>query len=293
VKRSAADVIRRGLEITVANWPLLLIRIGEHLLLVLMAIASIVAIVVPVAISAGLGKLNIDAPSVDMGDVILALLVQHWTLWLFILVVITFVLIVFVAIHSFVQAGSADVYIANEFTADLWIAGGKRGWLRIFWIYNIAWLYAGVVLLIPIIPVPFIIILSGESTGAIVAGCVLLALWAFFAILVGLATALWTMKAIALAMIRNLDARRALAEARHAIRSEIGAHFAVGFVMLVIWFGGSALIGMVTGVMSMGHATPLAIITAPAHIALSFVNAIFSAAIESWLLASFIAMTES
>ena len=91
-------------------------------------------------------------------------------------------------------------------------------------------------------------------------------------------------------MTRNLDARASLKEARRAIRAEPGSHFAVGFIMLVIWFGGTALIGTVSGVMSIGHATPLALLTAPLQIFVSLINAVFSSALESWFLASFISM---
>ena len=290
MKRSITEVIRRGFDLTIANWPLLLIRIAEHMLIGGLAVAAIVAIVIPIAVSAGLGHFNIDQPGDDVRGIILGLLMQHWMLLLFILLIISVVLIVFVAVHSFVQAGSAEVYLNGTFTVDRWMAGGKRGWLPVFWIYNIAWLFAGVVLLIPILPIPFVIAAMGESVAAIAGGCVILGLWAFFAVLIGLATALWTMKAIVVAMMRSLDARAALAEARRAIRAEPGAHFAVGFIMMVLWLGGTMLIGGISGAMSMGHATPLALLTAPAQIILSLFNAIFSAALESWFLASFISM---
>jgi len=291
VKRNAADVLRRGFEITVANWPLLLIRITEHILFVILAIASVVAIVVPIAVSAGLGHFEIDPDNPNgAAGIIAQALIDHWPLFLFVLVVITVVLIVFVAIHAFVQAGSAEVYVAGEFTADRFMAGGKRGWLPVFWIYNIAWLYAGVVLLVPVLPIPFIIYLIGESMASIVVGCLLLLVWGFFAVLVGLATVLWTMKAVVIAMTRNLPARESLTEAKRLIRLEPGAHFAVAFIMMVIWFGGSALIGMFSGFASIGHATPFAVLTAPLHLLLSLLNAVFSAGVESWFLASFISM---
>jgi len=299
VKRNAADVLRRGFEITVANWPLLLIRIAEHIVFFILAVASIVAIVVPIAVSAGLGHFEIDPDNPNgAAGIIAQALIDHWLLFLFVLVAITVVLIVFVAIHSFVQAGSAEVYVwgqapspvASTFTVDRFMAGGKRGWLPVFWIYNIAWLYAGVVLLVPVLPIPFIIYAIGESMAAIVVGCGLLLVWGCFAVLVGLATALWTMKAVVIAMTRNLPARASLTEAKRLIRLEPGAHFAVAFIMLVIWFGGSALIGMFSGVTSIGHATPFAVLTAPVHLLLSLLNAIFSAGVESWFLASFISM---
>jgi hypothetical protein len=294
VKRNAADVLRRGFEVTAASWPLLLIRIVEHIVMALMAIAAILAIIVPIAVSAGLGHFNFDNVDADsatgIANTIASALLEHWMLLVFILLVVTIVLFVFVAIHSFVQAGCAGVYVDGQFTMDRFLAGGRRGWWPVFWIYNIAWLYAGVVLLVPILPIPFIIILTHASTGAMVAGCLLLVLWAFFAIFVCLAAALWTMKAIVIAIARHLPAREALAEARREIRADPGSHLVVGFIMLVIWIGGASVIGMFSGVMSVGHATPLAIITAPTHVFLSLLNAIFSAGVESWFLATFVSM---
>lgn len=291
MKRDVAGVLRRGFELTSRNWPLLLIRVAEHILALIIAVASFIAIVVPVAVSIGLGGLKfIPADAGDIANTIVTALVAHWMLLVFILLVVSLVLLLFVAIHSFVQAGSAEVYLADEFNVDRFMAGGKRGWLPVFWIYNLAWLAASVVLLIPIVPIPVIIRMSGESTGAIVAGCALLVIWGFFAALVAIATVLWTMKAIVLAMTRNLPAREALKEARRDIRADLGRNFAVSFIVLVIWMGGSMFLGLFSGVLSAGHTTPLALFTAPAHIVMQFVSAIFSAGVESWFLASFISM---
>jgi hypothetical protein len=297
VKRNVSEVLRRGFELTSRNWPLLLIRVAEHILALIIAVASFIAIVVPVAVSLGLGHISFDKldslETVDAGQVanlIVYALMQHWMLVTFIFLVISVVLLLFVAIHSFVQAGSAEVYIANEFSVDRWMAGGKRGWWPVFWIYNLAWLASSIVLLIPIAPIPFFIRMSGESMGAIVAGCALLAIWGFFAALVAIATMLWTTKAIVLSMTRNLPAREALKEARHAIRADFGRNFAVGFIVFVIWIGGSMFLGLFSGVLSAGHTTPLALFTAPAHIVMQFVSALFTAGVESWLLASFISM---
>ena len=309
MKQSPTEVIRRGFEITVATWPMMLIRVAEHLLMIVIAIAAVIAIIVPIAVSAGLGDFKLDTPD-ESANMIVAALIEHWTLFVFILLVITVVAIICVAIHSFVQAGSADVYMdagralqpigpedglrtRPAFEVDRFMSGGKRGWLRIFWLYNIAWLFSGVVLLVPILPVPFIITMGQASMGSIVAGCAILALWGFFAMFVCVLTVLWTTKATAVAMRRDLQAREALAEARRDIRADFGSHFAVGFVMMVIWFGGSALIGTMSTILSAGHATPLALLTAPVHIVLSLVSTAFSAAVEGWFLASFIALTES
>jgi hypothetical protein len=290
VKRSVTEAIRHGYELTKSNWQLLVIRVAAHLFGVVLFVGAAAAIIAPIIVSAGLGNFKIDRPEDNPVEVLLQILSDHWALLLFILVVITVLLIVVVAVHSFVQAGSADVYAADEFSADRFLRGGKRGWLQVFWIYNLAWLVAGVVMLIPLLPIPLFLLLSHESMVMIGVSCLLIAIWTGITIVVVLATALWTIKAIVLAMTKNLPARDALKAARAAIRAEPGPHLALGLLLYLIWGGVSSLIGMFSGVASVGHVTPLAIFTAPLQLVLTFVNAIFSAVMESLFLASFMSL---
>jgi len=292
VSRSATDVLRGGFDTTVRNWQVLLFRIAEHLAMVAISVAAIIAIIVPIFVGIGLGRIDLGAPPDESANIIVAALLEHWKLLGFILLVITAVLGVFVVIHSFVQAGATEVYAADSFTSERFLRGAKRGWLPVFWIYNLAWVVAGVVILIPIAPIPLIIIASQGATGAIVAGCALLVLWAFFAAIVALLTVAWTTKATAIVMTRGVTARESLRDARKEIRASFGLHFAVAFVMMVIWLGGSGVIGSISTILMAGHASPLAIVTAPAHLLLSVVQGIFSAGVESWFLASYIKLSE-
>ena len=292
MSRSATDVLRGGFDTTVRNWQVLLFRVAEHLLMAILTIAAIVAIVVPIFVSIGLGALDLEAPPEESANRIAEALVAHWHIIGFILLVVTALLSVFVVIHSFVQAGAAQIYADGTFTSEKFFSGAKRGWLPVFWIYNIAWLAAGVVLLIPILPIPFLMIATQGSAGAIVAGCAILVLWAFFAVLVALSTVAWTTKATAIVMVRDVSARESLRIARADIRAAFGVHFAVAFVMMVIWLGGSGVIGTISTFMMVGHATPLALFTAPAHLLLSFAQGIFSAGVESWFLASYLQLSE-
>src|SRR6185436_11893984 len=58
LRRSVTDLIRRGFDSMLANWPLVLIRIGEVVVLTAIAIAAIVATLVPIFVSAGLSKVD-------------------------------------------------------------------------------------------------------------------------------------------------------------------------------------------------------------------------------------------
>jgi heme/copper-type cytochrome/quinol oxidase subunit 2 len=136
--RNTTDVLRRGLDSTLANWQLIAIRIAENILLVLLVIASIIAAIVPVAVAAGLS--HFDFQNADNAvQVIAAMVVEHWALILYILVIITVVLGVMIAVHSFVEAGNTKVFVDAErgaggapvpqraalraFTIDRWLQG--------------------------------------------------------------------------------------------------------------------------------------------------------------------------
>jgi len=52
LKRSVGDILRLGFESMLANWPLLIIRIVESVVLVVMTLLAIVAVIVAVLLSA-------------------------------------------------------------------------------------------------------------------------------------------------------------------------------------------------------------------------------------------------
>src|SRR5260370_7722899 len=60
--RNTTDVLRRALDNTLANWPLIALRIAENFLLVLLLIGSIVAAVVPLGIAAVFSNFDLKNP---------------------------------------------------------------------------------------------------------------------------------------------------------------------------------------------------------------------------------------
>jgi hypothetical protein len=54
MKRGVFDVLRRSLDTTLANWPLIGIRVGETLVMILITIAGAIAIVAPFLVSVGI-----------------------------------------------------------------------------------------------------------------------------------------------------------------------------------------------------------------------------------------------
>jgi hypothetical protein len=294
VSRSVPDILRRGFELTIANWPLLLIRVAEQVIGMIIMIGAVVAAVIPIAVSAGLGDWSLDRLPEDPAAIFWTLLIDHWGLLLFVLAILTVVLAIVLAIHSFVNAGSADVYLAGTFTSERFFGGAKRGWWRVFWIYNLAWLVAGIIVLIPLLPIPLVIARVGANTTSMVISCSILALWGFFAFLVAVAVAVWIVKAIVLTMQRDLSARDALREARRLIRARFGPYAAVAFILYVLWIGGfGVLSGASMGFSAGGHHGPYAMFFAPAQMAMSLLQSCWSAVMESLFLASFAAFDDN
>ena len=303
--RNTTDTLRRGFDSTLANWPLIAIRIAESILFIGIVIACVVAVIIPVAVSAGFSRFDVDNPE-DVPNAIAGFLINHWILIVYGLAIFTLLLVLLIAIHSFVEAGNAQVLVDAEhapkfqaFNMERWMRGGRGGWWGVFWIYNFAWSVAGIILLIPL-TLTIVMMLLVPATGPKIAlGCFGLAITFLIGIPLAVITAIWTQKAIAVCVARGVAGRAALSQAWAAIRADFGRHFAVAFLLMAITFGGSMVISMFTAPMSImsgaaGHgAAPLvSLMFAPMRIVSSLLQSVFSAAVGLWFLASFIGMTE-
>jgi hypothetical protein len=310
--RSTTDTLRRGLDSMLANWPLIAIRIVESFLFLLIVIGSVVAAIIPIAVAAGFSNFDITNRD-NAAEAIASIVIGHWPLILYILVIITMLLIVLVAVHSFVEAGNAKIFVDAEhaagsamaanrqtyrtFTMDRWLQGGWHSWWTIFWIYNLAWSVAALVILVPLLMTLVGMFLVEEPGPKIAVGCGGLAISFIIGIPVSLIVAIWTQKAIAVCVARAATAGASLRQAWAAIRADFGRHLAVAFILFVVTFGGAMLISTFTMPFSLIHQTthtsPLVEIAfAPARIIGSFLQSIFSAAVGLWFLASFVGLTE-
>lgn len=296
-----------------ANWPLIAIRIAESFLFILIVIGSVVAAIIPIAVAAGLSSFGSITNANNPGDAIAALLIEHWALILYILAIITILLVVLVAIHSFVEAGNARIFVDAEhkapktmpvpreayrvFSMDRWISGGRMSWWAVFWIYNAAWSVACLILLVPLLLTIVAMFLAQENSARVAFGCGGIAIAIIIAIPISVVVAIWTQKAIALCVARAATAGAALKQAWSAMLADFGRHFAVAFILFVIGFGGAMAISMFTMPMSLlqqtSHASAfVSLAFAPARIFSSFLQSIFSAAVGLWFLASFVGLTE-
>jgi hypothetical protein len=299
------DIIKRAFDNTIANWPLLLVRIAFSVVILVVAIGAVVAVVIPLAISAGLSRF--DPRGADAAAVLTTLLTEHWLLLVYFLLVASVVIAVLCLVYSFAQAGSVRIYLDGEaaagasavpgrarfavFEPQRWFDGALAGLWSVFWIYNVAWTVALAIILVPLVFVPVIIYAGGGAAPAIVAGCALLLLiGAAFLVLVILTDAvIW--KAIAIGVGRGLGAVASLRLAVADLRADFSRNFTLVFIMLVMQVGGAAILSVLSIAGSLGHRLPgISLVYVPTQIVSSLVQTVFTAFMESWALASFVAL---
>lgn len=309
MKRGVFDVLRRALDNTLANWQLIVIRVGETLLLGILAIATIIAIIIPILVAAGIRLTNVDSPD-EIAEAMFGLL-QQWILLVWIFAAISALLLVWMAVHSFVEAGCARVYVDGEriagptgeggraryrvFSMQRWFAGGIDGWWTLFWIYNFAWGVAGMILMIPLLPTLILMLILREQTGvAIATGCIGLALTLMLLIVVGIVTGMWTNRAIAGWAVRRAGARDALATGWSAIRADFGRHLLIALAIIVVSLAASAFFSSFSMFAAFGEivgggndAPMLPLLLMPLRLAATFLSSIVTAIVSSWYLASY------
>lgn len=305
MKRNISDILRLGFDSMLANWPLLIIRIVESVVLVVMILIAVVAMIVPIAVSFGSAH---PAPGGDPNDAVNAVLeaiAMHATMILWVLMLLLIVITVALMVHSFVTAGSASVYVAsmrqtatipvatrdqmNAFTTERWFAGAKASWWTVFWIYNVAWSVALLIMLVPFIAVlAAVILLRGNATAAVITGCAGVFLVFVLVLPVAVVTGIWVQKAIVDACARRTAAMDSLSAAWQEFRADLGRHLAVAAIMFVVTLGAAMVVGSMSTLVSFGHQPGLEMI--PLQFTSSILNSIFGAAVGAWFLACFAAL---
>jgi hypothetical protein len=311
LKRSASDVIRRGFDSTLANWQLIVIRVVESFAGGAVLIASIVAIIVPIVASAGISDWNVR-PNTDPRQAVLDLIVSHMTLIFYVIGVIVLVFGVLIAIHAFVTAGCAAVFVDAErragaappaardayraFTTERFFAAARDAWWRTFWLYNATWSVGALILLVPIIPVLFGTIAFSQREnvpGAIATGCGGIALILLVAIPVAFVISIWTEKAVILCAGYGVPLRTALRDSWRLVRADFGRHAGVAFIMMVIMFGMSMLLSGFLAPFTFGTPhTPFGFSWFGPQIMVSVVQNAVTNGVGCWFIACFAAMTE-
>lgn len=307
MKRGAIDALRRGLDNTIANWPLILLRFAEAFLFILIGIGAAVAIVVPIVVSLGVNADSLRTPE-GISD-LLEIAVSRWVLIGYVFAVITVIAIIFVAIHSLVQAGCVRVYTDgdrmagpelngprsrfNVFSIQRFLAGAGDGWWTLFWIYNLAWGLAGIITMIPLVPVALAIVIFQETPEAMVAiGCLGAALTMMLLVLVWIVVSIWSNRAVASWGVTRAGARASLANAWRSFKLDFGRLLLAAVALFVISMAGStffASFSFISGLMeTVNDSGVFELVTMPIRFAASLASTAFSAAMAGWFLSTFV-----
>lgn len=311
MKRGVFDILRRGFDNTIANWQVSLLRFLEAFAFMLIFLAAMVAIVMPILLSLGIRAMDMNTPD-DVAAVI-ATLGTKWLMLLWIFIGISVMLLVFMLLHSFVEAGCARVLVDGDrvagpalegprsryraFSFPRWLEGAKDGWWTVFWIYNIVWGVAVLFLLIPLVPTLIaLFFLRGSSQGAIVlTGCLGLAATMVLLIFVTIVAAIWCNRAIVHWAVRRGGAVESADAGWAAIKADLGRHLLAAIALFVVAMAGSAFFASFSFFAGMGEAlghksSAFMVVTLPLRFLGSLLNSAFSSAIGSWFLATYAAI---
>jgi len=309
VKRGVIDTLRRGAENAIANWPLAAIRFAEVVMFGIIAVAAVILSLIPLLVH--LGIVFRDVQSSEEVAAVIGTLLERWTLFIWFGTGVLVMLIVFVLIHSYVEAGCARVFVDADraagpavagprqryrlFSMDRWLAGAKEGGWKVFWIYNLAWSVAALILLIPLIPILVLLLVLRENPAAAAGiGCLGLIVFLIFAVVVGIIVGMWTNRAIADWAVQRGSARQALASGWRAVKSDPGRHLLAALAIFVVAMAGSSLFASFSMFAafgdSVGHNMTFNLVTMPLRMVGSILSSAFSALIGSWYLATYAAL---
>ena len=294
--RNPVDLVIRSLKSALANWQLVAIRMVESVVFVFLTMLALLATILPVAIKAGLGKLSI-ADAANSADALSQFLVEQRALILWTCGVLILVTGVMMVVHSLIAAGSVRVYLDAEhapgdrfevFRGDTFRAAARHGFWRVFWIYNIAWAYAGLLVLLPVMFALVVVLLTQGTVGGVIFAAVLFGGTVVLAIPIGIITAIWVGRALIDGERGQLGASESLKAARRSIRADLGSHAAVILLVMIISIGGILVISGVSGSFSSAGE-----VLAPMQLVGSLAQTFASALASAWMLAAFAALAEN
>lgn len=309
MKRGVFDTLRRGLDNAVANWGLIVVRVVEVVILAGLTIAVALAALVPMLVSIGIAVNDIG--SIDDVEQLVVSLGEHWTWLVWIFLGISVLLLVFVAAHSFVEAGCARVAVDGDraagpavegprsrfraFSMARWFDGGKSGWWTVFWIYNLGWSVGGLILLLPLIPTAILMLLSRDTpTVGLAVGCFGLALTFLLFLLVAVVTSMWIARATANWAVDGTGAVAALSTAWASLKADAGRHLLIALALIVVALAGSSFFASFSYFAALGEVfqrdSMVQIITIPVRLIGTLLNWSFSAFVSSWYLGAYAAL---
>ncbi|HSN68092.1 MAG TPA: hypothetical protein VLV48_02540 [Thermoanaerobaculia bacterium] len=293
------DVIRRGADNVLANWPLLLIRIAESVAMIVITLGILIGAVVPiVAASVGGSLTDLFDGTMDPERVLRSI---SPFLILYVILVFSVVMLVAVVVHSFVQGGIVGCYLAGEraappgaarvdfrvFTPELWWSEGKRNVWRFFWIYNVIWGAWSLVLLLPLLPLILLLVAMPENPAAIVLAIVGFIAILVFAVALAFVAFVWSQVVLLDAAKRSLAPVEAISRSSEAMRGRVGNIILIGGIFFALsMLVGSGVAGFSFFFEAAGMLPGLGVALIPFQVILSLVNSAVSTLFGSWMIAA-------
>lgn len=254
MSRPAIDTVLRSFKNALANWELVVIRIVEFGAFIAIAITAIVTTILPIAVAAGLGTLNVRDVE-GSAQAIVRFISEHGVLLGWFIGGATIALTIMLAIHSFIVAGSVRLYrdaersttgevvTFHKFDLDVFWESAWEGWLRVFWVYNLGVFVPSLIVLVPLL---FLAVLGFLMPGAAwVFGILAIITTCLLGLVAFALGGLWIYRALGESAVENVTAREALNRAYRAVRSEFVNHFLVAAVVFIVSLGGTSLVEMI------------------------------------------------
>lgn len=310
MKRGIFDLLRRGVDNTIANWQVTALRIAEMVLMLAIVIGAVIVIVLPILVSIGIDAGSLASP--DEVEEIVATIATKWMLLLWIFLGVSALLLVWMLVHSFLEAGAARVFVDGDrvagpelrgprsryrvFSFERFVAGGKDGWWSVFWIYNLIWGVGLLLLLVPLVPtVAGMVVLRGNEGAMALTGCFGMIATLLLMIPIAIAAAVWCNRAIVNWATRREGAADAVKQAWVDIKSDFGRHIVTALAIFVVSFAASMFFSTFSMFASLGEAVGgnegmVLAMTLPLRLLVSLVNSLFSTLIASWFVATYAAI---
>lgn len=310
MKRGIFDLLRRGVDNTIANWQVTALRVAEMVLMIGVAIGAVVVILLPILVSLGINAGSLSSTSEMEG--LIDTLATKWMLLIWIFLGVSALLLVWMLVHSFLEAGAARVFVDGDrvagpelrgprsryrvFSFERFLAGGKDGWWTVFWIYNLIWGIGLLLMLGPLVPtIAAMFLLRGSEPAMALTGCFGILATVLLMIPIAVAAAVMCNRAIVNWATRRDGAVEAVQDAWTDVKRDFGRHIVTALAIFVVSFAASMFFSTFSMFASLGEAVGgnegmVLAMTLPLRIMVSLVNSLFSTLIASWFVATYAAI---
>lgn len=306
--RPIGALLQRGFDNTVANWPLILITVAGQIGLIVLFLILLALTIIPAVMMVGL-TFDWNAIGADPENYLSGFILEHPFLILYALLAMGIVLIPVIMLMSFLEAAKFGTYVDGErargegatripmkvFDPGRWARWGRHQWWSVFWILNILW---GVAMLIMLV---FAVVAGGAVVGlalaagdaaagvAAVVGCIS-AIFLFSVIFVlMIATAAMTSLAVAISVRDGGRAVESVRESFRFVRRHPGTVILVTVITIVVSIALGGIFSIFGMLFQFGEAmdSSFLLALAPLQIVFTLLQALVSAAVQSWTSATF------